>query len=55
MEKEYTVTMSLSRYEFLVECVADARGRMSTARYIIEKELSYNEELQKELKRILCL
>ena len=55
MEKGYTITIPLARYEFLVERMAELRERMSIARYIIEKELSYNEELQKELKRILCL
>lgn len=55
MEKEYTITIPLERYESLVERMAELHERMSVARYIIEKELSYNEELQKELKRILCL
>lgn len=55
MEKEYTITIPLGRYEFLVERMTELRERMSIARYIIEKELSYNEEMQKELKRILCL
>ena len=54
MEHEYTITIPLGRYEFLVERVAELRGCMGIARYIIEKELSYNEELQKELERILC-
>lgn len=55
MEKECIINIPLERFTSLVERVAELRGRMGIARYIIEKELSYNEELQKEVERILCL